>query len=67
MPIYTFECPNCKTELEILQKLGEDIPSCEICGTKLKRTISLGTFILKNTGCGWAKHGYSKLKKSKDI
>jgi|TARA_B110000263_G_scaffold221701_1_gene210333 putative FmdB family regulatory protein len=31
MPIYEYRCPECAYELEILQKMGEDAPTCTMC------------------------------------
>ena len=60
MPIYTYRCRECKTELEEIQKLGadppEDCPECQRKGT-LEKTLGVPNFQL--VGSGWAKDGYS--------
>lgn len=65
MPLYEYRCGGCDTTIEVLQKFEDDAPSCEICGRKLKKIISLSTFFLKDGGCGWGKNGYSKHKKTR--
>jgi len=66
MPVYVYECPNCKSTWKIEYKVEErDIWThlCNKCNTKdmshvMKRIIAPTSFILK--GSGWAKDGYSK-------
>tara|TARA_R110001583_G_scaffold19175_1_gene75325 strand:+ start:648 stop:863 length:216 start_codon:yes stop_codon:yes gene_type:complete len=31
MPFYTFKCPSCNNEQEVLQKMNEPEPICESC------------------------------------
>ena len=31
MPFYTFKCPSCNKEKEVLQKMNEPEPVCERC------------------------------------
>jgi predicted nucleic acid-binding Zn ribbon protein len=31
VPFYTFKCPNCNTEKEVLQKMGDSNPNCDDC------------------------------------
>tara|TARA_Y100001963_G_C6630106_1_gene375898 strand:+ start:182 stop:430 length:249 start_codon:yes stop_codon:yes gene_type:complete len=31
MPFYTFKCPNCNTEKEVLQSMDSSNPECEDC------------------------------------
>ena len=41
MPIYCYECEDCKEKIEILCKIKEkDEQVCPKCGKKLKRNIS---------------------------
>ena len=61
MPIYEYECPNCKRREEVTRKItdAEIKPNCSQrgCGEVMERVISASTsFILK--GSGWAKDGY---------
>lgn len=60
MPIYVYECPNCKHRLEMLTMARDpdDAPYCPSCKARpnMERVISPSTFILK--GSGWAKDGY---------
>ena len=67
MPIYEYYCKKCDCTVETLQKYDDPPPECPThrheekndCG--LKRIISKSSFKLK--GSGWAKDGYSNLKK----
>ena len=36
MPFYTFKCPKCKDEIEVLQSASEP-PNCKECSTILPR------------------------------
>ena len=51
MPIYEYECEECKRAIELFQKISDppDKYKCE-CGGKLKRLISNSSFILKGSG-----------------
>ena len=33
MPLYTFKCPSCNKEQEVLQKMNEPEPVCEKCAS----------------------------------
>ncbi len=35
MPFYTFKCPKCKKEKDVLQKISENVPTCD--GIEMKR------------------------------
>ncbi|NIA10717.1 MAG: zinc ribbon domain-containing protein [Nitrospiraceae bacterium] len=63
MPIYEYECPKCKSKVEIIQKINDPAPICKKCGSKLKKLISLNHFIL--VGNCWAKDNYSSKPKTK--
>ena len=39
MPFYTFECPECKIEKEILQNMNDDPPTCDNCSKMVPRKI----------------------------
>ncbi len=59
MPIYEYNCQDCKQIFEEWQKDYEerDIP-CPVCGGKATRLISSTSFVLK--GGGWYASGYSE-------
>ena len=72
MPFYTFKCPSCNKEQEVLQKMNEPEPVCErcinaSCGVhviEMKRQYTnSGGFKLK--GGGWFNDGYTKPEKPK--
>lgn len=67
MPIYEYLCEKCERKTEHIQNVGNAAPRCKICGTVLKKIISHSNFFLKDTGCGWSKHGYSKPKETKNV
>jgi len=58
MPIYEYNCQDCKQIFEEWQKDYEerDIP-CPVCGGNASRIISSTSFVLK--GGGWYASGYS--------
>ena len=58
MPIYEYECTECGTVIEVMQKVGaRRAPGrCEQCSGKLKKKISVTSFQLK--GGGWYSDGY---------
>jgi putative FmdB family regulatory protein len=58
MPIYEYNCQDCKQIFEEWQKDYEerDIP-CPVCGGTASRIISSTSFVLK--GGGWYASGYS--------
>lgn len=59
MPVYVYECRECKKQLEELQKINdpapEQCPACKALGS-LERCMSPSNFQL--VGSGWAKDGY---------
>ena len=62
MPLYEYECSQCKaltgTEktLEVKQSHKDPPPICDSCGQTMTKRIVKGSFQLK--GSGWAKDGY---------
>jgi putative FmdB family regulatory protein len=61
MPIYEYECADCRRLTEALLKIGEKEPrKCPHCGGKLSRLISRTSFQLK--GGGWYKDLYASSK-----
>lgn len=58
MPIYEYNCQDCKQIFEEWQKDYEerDIP-CPVCGGNASRIMSSSSFVLK--GGGWYASGYS--------
>ena len=69
MPFYTFKCPKCETEKELLQKMDDSSPSCEKCSTILPRNIVEMKRVFKDTskpqfkGSGFYETDYKKKDK----
>ena len=61
MPIYQYYCDQCNTTIEVLQSFDKPAPICKKCNIKLKKIISISSFVFK--GDGWSADGYSKNKK----
>ena len=60
MPIYDFQCPNCKITFEKIVNNNKEIIFCN-CGTQAKIIFNpTSSFCLR--GSGWGKDGYSKKK-----
>lgn len=56
MPIYEFQCGECGTKMEVLQKFDDPAPVCG-CGHAMHKLISASTFHLK--GGGWYATDYA--------
>ena len=65
MPIYEFECKECKhiTEMMYLNATEAEgkLPKCPKCGGKTEKLISGTSFHLK--GIGWGADGYENKKR----
>jgi len=58
MPIYEYQCESCGAIVEKWQKITDaPITTCEACGGKLKKLISMSSFHLK--GSGWYVTDYA--------
>lgn len=58
MPIYEYECEDCKQIFEEWQQGYDDIDlDCKVCGAKCHRLISNTSFVLK--GSGWYVTDYA--------
>ncbi|MGI6638488.1 MAG: FmdB family zinc ribbon protein [Desulfobulbus sp.] len=58
MPIYEYECDQCKV-FEVSQSITEaPLNSCPTCGQPVRKLISASSFLLK--GGGWYADGYSR-------
>ncbi len=59
MPIYEYECTQCGTIEEALQKFSDKpLTRCHQCSGKLRKLISNSAFHLK--GSGWYATDYAK-------
>lgn len=57
MPLYEFQCPTCKKQVEELMKHSDPNPKCKACEVEMRKLISRTSFEL--LGGGWYKDGYS--------
>jgi putative FmdB family regulatory protein len=59
MPLYDYECTNCKTEIELHTRI-EEIPRCEVCMEQMRRLISMGHGAYKRSDAPWIRsvNGY---------
>jgi putative FmdB family regulatory protein len=57
MPIYEYECKECKVLKEVLILEVKDEPKCPKCLKLMDKVVSLSHFRLK--GGGWGKDGYN--------
>jgi putative FmdB family regulatory protein len=63
MPLYEYECTNCKERVEIIQRLSDPPYShCAKCGADMKKLISSPAIQFK--GSGFYKTDYSSSKPS---
>lgn len=52
MPLYEYQCQQCKKKFEILQKIYSDpLTECIYCQGSIKKLISVSSFQFK--GSGW--------------
>ncbi len=59
MPIYEYKCLRCGEHLEKIQKVSDaPLETCEKCGGRLEKQISLSGFQFK--GAGWYVTDYAK-------
>jgi len=58
MPIYEYECQECRNVVEQWQSISDDpLSTCPECSGEMKKLISSSSFQLK--GGGWYSDGYS--------
>ena len=55
MPIYDFECSNCRTITEKLVKVGVDYIDCPNCNAQATRKLASTGISFRLTGDGWYK------------
>jgi putative FmdB family regulatory protein len=65
MPIYEYECQNCKFYTEVIQKISDaPLTKCPSCGKeKLQKLISAPVFRLK--GAGWYETDFKSEKEAR--
>jgi putative FmdB family regulatory protein len=63
MPLYEYECKQCKRHTEKIQKFSDaEITECPHCGGPLERVVSAPAISFK--GGGWFADGYGNAKAS---
>ena len=67
MPFYTFKCPLCECEEEVLQKFDDAAPTCEKCTKMVPRHIVdmeriIGAPSIRFKGKGFYETDYKKKK-----
>jgi putative FmdB family regulatory protein len=63
MPLYEYECKQCKRHTEKIQKFSDpEITQCPHCGGLLERVVSAPAISFK--GGGWYADGYGNAKPS---
>lgn len=63
MPLYEYECTNCKERVEIIQRVSDPPqPQCAKCGAAMKKLISSPAIQFK--GSGFYKTDYASSKPS---
>jgi putative FmdB family regulatory protein len=61
MPLYEYECTQCKLHTEKIQKFSDpEITACPHCGGLLERVVSAPAISFK--GGGWYADGYGNAK-----
>jgi putative FmdB family regulatory protein len=61
MPLYEYECKQCKRRTEKIQKFSDvEITECPHCGGPLERVVSAPAISFK--GGGWYADGYGNAK-----
>ena len=61
MPLYEYECKQCKRHTEKIQKFSDpEITTCPHCGGPLERVVSAPAISFK--GGGWYADGYGNAK-----
>jgi putative FmdB family regulatory protein len=64
MPLYEYECSQCKRHTEKIQKFSDpEITACPHCGGLLERVVSAPAISFK--GGGWYADGYGNAKPAK--
>lgn len=59
MPLYEYECAQCRKVFEVMQKFSDEpLQVCETCKGPVKKLMSLSGFALK--GSGWYTTDYKK-------
>ncbi len=64
MPVYEYQCPNCRKVREIWRSISETgVCKCPECSVPMHKLVSMSSFRLK--GGGWYADGYCRKSKEK--
>ena len=50
MPFYTFKCPKCKIEKDVMQGMTDEPPVCDKCSKMVPRNLVEMKRVFKSTG-----------------
>ncbi len=65
MPLYEYECHQCKRRFELMQKFSDPpAETCRSCGGTVRRLISASAFQFKGTG--WYVTDYARKSSGKE-
>jgi len=65
VPIYEYECANCRNRFEVIQSYSDPpITDCNACSGKVRKVISSPAIVFK--GSGWYVSDYSDKFKDKN-
>ncbi|MBC8209059.1 MAG: zinc ribbon domain-containing protein [Desulfobulbaceae bacterium] len=63
MPVYEYECSDCKKIFEVQQRMADKpLTGCPECEGSVKKLMSMSSFQLK--GGGWYADGYASTNQS---
>lgn len=66
MPLYEYECINCKERVEIIQRISDPpYTHCPKCGAEMKKLISSPAIQFKGSGFYKTDYASSKTSESK--
>lgn len=68
MPLYDYECTNCRIEEELSTGI-EEIPRCKVCQGDMRRLITLGHGGIKKSDAPWIRsvNGYLNDRESAQL
>lgn len=55
MPLYSYKCVGCQFETDVVQLINADAPECSVCGTRLKKQLTIPILQLKSARRKWCE------------